>query len=74
MKTIFDANITKEEFDTLFKDADFTMENYLSKGPYAFSRLYHVAQLMYLRGDKEKGEEYMKKSGFPMGMLMDLAV
>ena len=29
---------------------------------------------MYLRGDKEKGEEYMKKSGFPMGMLMDLAV
>lgn len=73
METIFDANITKEEFDILFKDADFTMENYLSKGPYAFNRLYHLAELMFLRGDNEKGEEYMKKSGFPTGMLVDWA-
>lgn len=73
METIFDANITKEEFDTLFKDANFTMENYLSQGPYAFNRLYHLAQLMFLRGDTEKGEEYLKKSGVPIGMLMDWA-
>ena len=73
METIFDANITEAEFKTLFKDADFTMENYLSKGPYAFNRLYHLAQLMFLRGDNEKGQEYLKKSGVPIGMLVDWA-
>ena len=58
---------------TLFKDADFTMDDYLSKGPHAFNRLYHLAQLMFLRGDNEKGQEYLKKSGFPIGMLVDWA-
>ena len=74
METIFDANITKAEFNKLFKNANFTMENYLSKGPYAFNRLYHLAQLMFLRGEKEKGMEYLKKSGVPMEMLMDSAM
>lgn len=73
METVFDANITEAGFETLFKDADFTMDNYLSKGPYAFNRLHHLAQLMILRSDNEKGQEYLKKSGFPIGMLVDWA-
>lgn len=67
METIFDANISREEFDSLFGDTEgaVTYENYLSLGYDTDYYLYHLSLLFALRGDYEKAEEYRKRSGMP---------
>ena len=67
METIFDANISREEFDTLFGNTEgaVTYENYLTLGYDADDCLYHLSLLFSLRGDSEKAEEYRKRSGMP---------
>ena len=71
METIFDAKITEKEFESLFKEAEFTYDNYLSFPNNRLNKKYHLAQLMFLRGNKTEGMKYLKDSGVPIGMQVD---
>ncbi len=74
METIFDAKITKKEFAILFKDAKrLTYDNYLSMCRVESHRKYHLAMLMFLRGNEKDGKRYLKESNVPIGMDVDWA-
>ena len=71
METIFEAKITEKEFASLFKEAEFTYDNYLSFPDNKINKKYHLAQLMFLRGNEKEGMIYLKESGAPIGMDVD---
>ena len=74
METIFDAKITKEEFAILFKDYPrLTYDNYLSIMKIETHNKYHLARLMFMRGNEEEGNKYLKESNVPIGMDVDWA-
>ena len=67
METIFDYNITREEFDEIFGDTGgaTTYENYLSLGFDEDYHKYHLSQLFWMRGEYKKSRQYRKQSGMP---------
>lgn len=73
MESIFDAKITREEFNALFKDACFTYDNYQTFPENRINKKYHLAMLMFLRGNEEEGKKYLDESGVPIGQIIDYA-
>lgn len=67
MKTIFDANISRQEFDALFGDTGgvVTYENYLALGYEEEDYLYHLSLLFDLRGDSKRAKKFRQRSGMP---------
>lgn len=76
METIFDHNVTREEFDKIFDKkstagANITYENYLSIGYNQSSCLYHISLLYSIRGNERKAKKYRKRSGIPTYSFTD---
>lgn len=67
MKTIIDANITRDEFKELFGNTDGVVayDNYLSLGYSENHCLYHLSLLFALRGETREAEKFRQFSGMP---------
>lgn len=71
METVFDHNITNQEFKELlgkfFKDKDDYLKN-MSLENHAYFNIY---ELYILRNDLEKAEKYLDLSGIPIEEVID---
>lgn len=73
-ETIFNHNVTPEELKQLFKDSpELQDENKYMKNIASIEhwRLYHICELMTLRGNEVDAEKYNKLAGYPFKEISD---
>ncbi len=71
METVFDHNITEEEFKELFGQFFKDKDDYLKNMTIESHAYFNIYELYTLRNDSEKAEKYLDLSGIPIENIID---